>query len=100
MASERSHGLGHHTFRHTCAALLFTKEKWNAKQVQAWLGHHSPEFTLKTYVDLLEEDMPELSETFGEWGNKGATQPTETDINEGQSGEPDTAQTLGLARAV
>ncbi len=31
----------------------------NAKQVQMWLGHHSPAFTLATYVHLMEEDLPE-----------------------------------------
>ena len=32
----------------------------NAKQVQLWLGHHSPAFTLATYVHLLPDDMPEI----------------------------------------
>jgi hypothetical protein len=30
----------------------------NAKQVQVWLGHHSPAFTLATYVHLLRDDLP------------------------------------------
>lgn len=92
--------VGHHTFRHTCATLLFTKEQWNAKQVQVWLGHHSPAFTLATYVHLLPDDLPELSESFGEWGNKGATQQAETGLNEGVSDEPKPAETLALARVV
>lgn len=29
--------IGFHSFRHTCASLLF-----DVKQVQRWLGHHSP----------------------------------------------------------
>lgn len=33
----------------------------NVKQVQAWLGHHSPAFTLETYVHLLPQDLPEPS---------------------------------------
>jgi len=32
---------------------------WNAKQVQVVLGHHSPAFTLATYVHLIPEDLPE-----------------------------------------
>jgi hypothetical protein len=28
-------------------------------QVQRWLGHHKPSFTLDTYVHLLDEDVPE-----------------------------------------
>ena len=31
----------------------------NAKQVQMWLGHHSPAFTLETYVHLLSNDLPD-----------------------------------------
>jgi integrase len=53
--------LGWHGFRHTCASALF-RAGANAKQVQAWLGHHSPAFTLATYVHLLEEDLPEPPE--------------------------------------
>jgi hypothetical protein len=33
----------------------------NAKQVQMWLGHHSPAFTLATYVHLLPDDLPDAS---------------------------------------
>ena len=49
---------GFHTFRHTCAAMLFERG-FNVKQVQRWLGHHAPSFTLDTYVHLLEEALPE-----------------------------------------
>ena len=38
-----------HTFRHTCASLLFDAGR-NVKQVQEWLGHADPGFTLRTYV--------------------------------------------------
>ena len=31
----------------------------NAKQVQMWLGHHSPAFTLAVYVHLLTDDLPD-----------------------------------------
>jgi integrase len=48
-----------HTFRHTCASLLFNDAKWNPKQVQVWLGHHSPAFTLERYVHLLPADLPD-----------------------------------------
>jgi integrase len=46
---------GFHTFRHTCASMLFERGA-NAKQVQRWLGHHSASFTLDTYVHLLRDD--------------------------------------------
>ena len=49
---------GFHTLRHTCATLLF-RRGLNAKQVQVWLGHHSPAFTLATYVHLLSDDLPD-----------------------------------------
>jgi len=29
----------------------------NVVQVQRWLGHHSPSFTLDTYVHLLDADL-------------------------------------------
>lgn len=50
--------VGFHTFRHTCATLLFLAG-WNPKQVQLWLGHHSASFTVDTYVHLLPDDLPE-----------------------------------------
>jgi integrase len=50
--------VGFHTFRHSCATMLF-RHGWNAVQVQRWLGHHKPSFTLDTYVHLLEEDLPD-----------------------------------------
>jgi integrase len=43
-------------FRHTCASLLFERGA-NVKAVQRWLGHHSPSFTLDTYVHLLSDDI-------------------------------------------
>jgi integrase len=49
---------GLHTLRHTCATILF-RRGLNAKQVQMWLGHHSPAFTLATYVHLLPDDLPD-----------------------------------------
>jgi integrase len=49
---------GLHTLRHTCATILF-RRGWNAVQVQRFLGHHSPAFTLATYVHLLPDDLPE-----------------------------------------
>ena len=50
--------VGFHTFRHTCASLLFAQGR-NAVQVQHWLGHHSAAFTLATYVHLLDGDLGE-----------------------------------------
>lgn len=48
--------IGFHTFRHTCASLLFANGR-NPKQVQRWLGHHSPSFTLDTYVHLMDDGV-------------------------------------------
>jgi integrase len=45
-----------HAFRHTCASLLFANGK-NIKQVQEWLGHADPAFTLRTYVHLMDEGL-------------------------------------------
>jgi hypothetical protein len=47
---------GFHTFRHTVASRWFAAGR-NAVEVQRWLGHHSPSFTLDTYVHLLDGDL-------------------------------------------
>jgi integrase len=73
--------VGFHTFRHTCATALF-REGWNAVQVQRWLGHHKPSFTVDTYVHLLEEDTPEPVAVTAAVGNTRATEATETGRNE------------------
>ena len=49
-----------HTFRHTAASVFF-RAGWNAKQVQLVLGHHSPAFTLSTYVHLIADDLPDAA---------------------------------------
>ena len=46
--------VGFHSFRHTAASLLFEAGR-DVKQVQEWLGHHDPGFTLRTYVHLLDQ---------------------------------------------
>ena len=45
-----------HSFRHTCASMLF-EEGRNVKQVAEWLGHADPAFTLRTYVHLLDDGV-------------------------------------------
>lgn len=47
-----------HSFRHSCASLLFSADR-NVKQVQRFLGHHSPAFTLDRYVHLMDEGVGE-----------------------------------------
>jgi integrase len=75
---------GFHTFRHTCASILFERGA-NAVQVQRWLGHHSAAFTLATYVHLLGDDVGEplsLERELPEWGNDGATKAPEKARND------------------
>lgn len=53
-----------HTFRHTCASLLFAPRDHggggkNVKQVQEWLGHHSAACTPKEYVHLVDAGVGE-----------------------------------------
>jgi integrase len=82
---------GFHTFRHTCATMLF-RRGLNAKQVQMWLGHHSPAFTLATYVHLIPDDLPD-ADVFLEapgGGNQGATSPDETRHDDEGGGETET----------
>lgn len=74
-----------HTFRHTCASMLF-RRGLNAKQVQMWLGHHSPAFTLATYVHLLPDDLPDGDV----WSNEVATEATESGRNAEAPNGPET----------
>ncbi len=46
--------VGFHAFRHTAASILFENGS-NIKEVQQFLGHSTPEFTLNTYVHLIGE---------------------------------------------
>ena len=70
-----------HTFRHTAASTLF-RAGWNPKAVQLVLGHHSPAFTLSTYVHLLPDDLPDaafLDEGWQQGGNQThRNEPKET----------------------
>ena len=69
-----------HTFRHTCASLLFAAGR-NVKQVQEWLGHSDPGFTLRTYVHLMDEgigDAAFLDRIIGIQGNGWATERPES----------------------
>lgn len=73
-----------HTFRHTCASMLFERGR-NLVQVSKWLGHADPAFTLRTYVHLMDEGVGN-AEFFDEavapaganQGNARATQAPET----------------------
>ena len=74
---------GFHTFRHTVASRLFAAGR-NAVAVQRWLGHHSPSFTLDTYVHLLDGDLGEplgRAKVKGRRGNTVATDGPQTAAN-------------------
>ena len=49
-------------------------------QVQKFLGHADPGFTLRTYVHLLDEDLP-ATDFLAAAGNTWATRPPETARN-------------------
>ena len=67
--------VGFHSFRHTCASLLFAQGR-NAVQVQRWLGHHSAAFTLSVYVHLLDGDLGEpLALSVAPTREEGTTSP-------------------------
>lgn len=87
-----------HTFRHTCASLLFAGGR-NPKQVQAWLGHHDPTFTMHRYVHLLDDGLGEplvFDPDPGDRATPGATQPTDT----GRSAEVADSANRPQSRAV
>ncbi len=81
-----------HTFRHTCASLLFDAGR-NVKQVSEWLGHADPSFTLSTYVHLLDDGIGD-ADLFDDalQGNTGATQGLQTSANPAEADSPETAQ--------
>jgi integrase len=77
--------LGFHTFRHTCASLLFERGA-NAVQVQRWLGHHSAAFTLATYVHLMNDDIGEPLDL--ESVNKSVNKPSPIHTNSIEADKP------------
>jgi integrase len=74
--SRKRSTVGFQTFRHTCASMLFDEGR-NIKQVQTWLGHADPAFTLRTYVHLLDSGVGEGLEPPARV-NTGSTGGTET----------------------
>jgi integrase len=85
-----------HIFRHTCASLLFAAGK-TPKQVQTWLGHTDPAFTLRVYVHLLDDglgdgDFLDAAEWAKGGAAGGATQPT---LNHAHGGTRATAEMAG-----
>jgi integrase len=89
--------VGFHTFRHTAATLLFLNG-WNAKQVQRFLGHADPGFTLRTYVHLLPEDLPEPPSLAQIMGNMRATRPSENTREVVAGGDEETAANSDVPR--
>lgn len=72
----------------TPASILFDEGR-NVVQVQRWLGHHRPSFTIDTYVHLLDDD---LGEPLGPAQvNTGSTQRPETAANPNGTVSPETA---------
>jgi site-specific recombinase XerC len=71
------------TLRHTCATLLLAEGK-NVKQVQEWLGHADPSFTLKEYIHLMDEGVGSaafLDDAVAPAGSPRATQCPESAVN-------------------
>ncbi len=50
-----------HATRHTWATLALASGKASVRWVADQLGHHSPEFTLRTYTHALRDEAPDLS---------------------------------------
>jgi integrase len=84
--------VGFHTFRHTCATVLF-EAGWNAKQVQLQLGHHKPSFTLDTYIHLMPGDLPAHP-----GGNEAVTRPAEKSRETPALQTAETLELPGLAK--
>jgi integrase len=80
--SDELSWVGFHSFRHTCASMLFAGGK-NIRQVAEWLGHADPAFTLRTYVHLLDDGLggADLFDEAVQVGNAGATHHPKTAAN-------------------
>jgi integrase len=80
-----------HTFRHTCASLLFEAGR-DLKQVSEWLGHADAGFTLKVYVHLMDAGVGDAAfmDEAVKVGNKRATQ---TPVRAENDESPESAQT-------
>lgn len=50
--------VGLHTFRHSCASIMFRRGV-NKEAIRRLLGHHSWDFTAGTYVHLDDDDLPD-----------------------------------------
>src|ERR671924_804001 len=76
----------------SCATLLFRNGR-NAKQVQKYLGHSGPGFTLRTYVHLLDDDLdsPDFMEAMT---SEGGQQMGNTTRRNGARSEP--SEGLGI----
>ncbi len=83
--------VGFHSFRHTCASILFANGR-NPKVVQMWLGHSDPGFTLRTYVHLIDDGMGDADFLDGTtWATPRATQAAETGASLSPTLEAETA---------
>jgi integrase len=79
-----------HTFRHTCASMLFDAGK-NIRQVCDFLGHADPAFTLRTYVHLIDGGLGDVDFLDEQVGNSWATQHPETAANDEPATRVETA---------
>ncbi len=50
--------VGLHTFRHSCASIMFRRGV-SKEAIRRMLGHHSWDFTAGTYVHLDDDDLPD-----------------------------------------
>jgi integrase len=62
--------IGFHTFRHTAASLLFARNGGNVVKVQRFRGHHSPGFTLATYLHMIDADIGDALDLAIELGGR------------------------------
>jgi integrase len=85
-----------HTFRHTCASMLFENGK-NIRQVCDWLGHADPAFTLRVYVHQMDGGLGEADflDTAVRVGNPWATQDPKTAANAQPTPLPNSALESG-----
>lgn len=52
---------GIHGMRHAFASRLISRD-FNLKQLQVWMGHHDPAFTLRVYGHLFKDDVTDFTQ--------------------------------------
>jgi len=86
--------VGLHTFRHSCASIMFRRGV-SKEAIRRLLGHHSWDFTAGTYLHLDDDDLPDGA-IVGDWGSGAGQCSTCRAVLLAADPEPNALATLTL----